>query len=96
MDELSTVAENIIEEAPKTFNSHRDINDFYDGYSALSILNDINLIPPSSSLQELLIRNPFRTEVKEDLHAVLTRIYESGMRIACIFICEPIVFTIFW
>ena len=89
-------AERVITETPKIFNNHRDMDDFYDGYSALSILSEINLIPPGSSLQELLIRNPFRSQAQEDLHEVLTRIYESEMRISCIFVCEPIIFTIFW
>ena len=94
--DIPAEAGRIIAEMPGIFNPHRKISGYYDGYTALSILMGLHLVPNTSFLQELLIRNPFRTELREDLETVLTRIWESEMTVACAFVCEPLVFTIFW
>ena len=95
MAKIPAAAEAIIRESPQKFNSHRKISSYYDTYTAQKILRKLHEIP-DSVLMERLIRNPFRCNLQEDLRDVLTGFWTSGVRVASAFICEPLVFTIFW
>lgn len=68
---------------------------FYDVYEVSDIRTRLGQIP-EGTLQELLLRNPPLWDAEGDLRAAQRRIWESEMMVGCAFICNPLVFTVFW
>lgn len=95
MSDIKRALEAIIRDLPTVINRHRKTEAFYDVYEASDIITRLEKIPPAN-LQELLLRNPVMRDAKRDLHAALTRMWESEMKAGCAFICSPLVFTVLW
>ena len=96
ISKLKEIAETTIRKLPEHINKDRNLIDHQDVYTTLQILQDLQLVPKSGALEELLIRNPLWYDVMYDLQEILVKMWQSGKNAAAAFIASPYVFTVFW
>ena len=94
--QLKEITETTIRKLPESINKDRNLKEYQDVYTTLQKLQDLQLVPKSGALEELLIRNPLWYDVAYDLQEILVKIWQSGKNAAAAFIASPYVFTVFW